>query len=35
MLYKTVHKSKLFLNRRKIQKIEFIKYKLKKLFNFN
>ncbi len=34
-LHQTVHKSKLFLNRRKIQKIEFIKYKLKKLFNFN
>ena len=30
-LHKTEHKSNKFLNRRKIQKIEFIKYKLKKL----
>ena len=28
------HKSKKFINRRKIQKIEYIKYRLKKLINF-
>ncbi len=33
-LHKTEHKSNIFLNRRKIQKIEFIKYKLKKLAYF-
>jgi hypothetical protein len=32
-LHQTVHKKKFFINRRKIQKIEFIKYKLKKIFN--
>ncbi len=31
----TVHKKKFFLNRRKIQKIEYLKYKIKKLFKFN
>jgi len=30
-LHQTVHKSGLFLNRRKIQKIEYIKYKIKKI----
>ena len=33
-LKQTVHSSEKFLNRRKIQKIEYIKYKLKKLFNY-
>ena len=28
----TVHKKKFFLNRRKIQKIEYLKYKIKKIF---
>ena len=31
-LHQTVHKDRLLINRRKIQKIEFIKYKLKKFF---
>ncbi len=30
----TVHKKNFFLNRRKIQKIEYLRYKLKKLFKF-
>ena len=33
-LKQTVHSSKKFLNRRKIQKIEYIKYKFRKIFNF-
>ena len=33
-LHQTEHKSKRLINRRKIQKIEFIKYKLKKIINF-
>jgi hypothetical protein len=33
-LHQTIHKDKFLINRRKIQKIEFIKYKLKKFFNF-
>ncbi len=33
-LKQTVHSSKRFINRRKIQKIEYIRYKLKKLFNY-
>ncbi len=32
-LHQKEHKSRMFLNRRKIQKIEFIKYKLKKFIN--
>ena len=31
----TVHKKNFFLNRRKIQKIEYLKYKLKKHLKFN
>tara|TARA_Y100001958_G_C20702654_1_gene207946 strand:- start:68 stop:478 length:411 start_codon:yes stop_codon:yes gene_type:complete len=31
----TVHKKKFFLNRRKIQKIEYLKYKIKKIFRPN
>ena len=31
----TVHKKKFFLNRRKIQKIEYLKYKIKKFFILN
>ena len=34
-LHQNEHKSKRFINRRKIQKIEFIKYKLKKIINFD
>ena len=33
-LKQTVHSSKKFLNRRKIQKIEYIKYKFRKIFNY-
>ena len=33
-LHQIEHKSSKLLNRRKIQKIEFIKYKFKKFFNF-
>ena len=33
-LHQTIHKSGFFLNRRKIQKIEYIKYKMKKFFKF-
>ena len=33
-LHQTEHKSKKFINRRKIQKIEYIKYKFRKIFNF-
>ena len=33
-LHQNEHKSKALINRRKIQKIEFIKYKFKKLLNF-
>ena len=32
-LHQTIHKPGIFLNRRKIQKIEYIKYKLRKLLN--
>ena len=33
-LHQTEHKSKKFINRRKIQKIEYIKYKFRKIFNY-
>ena len=33
-LHQIEHNSNKFLNRRKLQKIEFIKYKFKKIFNF-